>query len=610
MLSRRTVLFGSLALVPGTLPRPLWAQTEGRVAHALAMHGEPKYGPDFKHFEYVNPDAPKGGQITFSAIGGYDSFNAFILKGDPGPSSSIETLLTSSSDEAFTEYGLVAESIEVPDDRSWVAFTLRPEARWHDGKPITVDDVIFSFDILTTKGTPFYRQYYHNVAKVEATGERSVKFAFGGGDNHELPLIMGQLPILPKHYWEGREFDKPTLEPPLGSGPYKVESFEASRSITLRRVADYWGKDLPVNVGQNNWDLIRYEYYRDTTVAFEAFKAGNVDVRIEMSSRQWATGYNVPAVKDGRIILEKIPNQNPQGMQGYVYNLRRDIFKDRRVREALAYAYDFEWMNKTLSDGQLVRTRSYWQGNELAATGLPSGAELEILEKFRGRVPDEVFTTEYQPPTTDGSGNNRANLRMAAELLKSAGWEIKGGKLTNAKTGQVMAFEILLGDPGSERGTQPMVQALQRLGVAAQLRTVDSAQYQNRLNEFDFDMIIAVFGQSLSPGNEQREFWGSAAADQPGSRNLMGIKDPVIDELINLVIQAPDRDSLVARTHALDRVLQWGFYLIPQFNVPFYRVAYWNKFSHPSVTPKYELGLDTWWVDPQKEGALRGKQTN
>jgi microcin C transport system substrate-binding protein len=610
MLSRRTVLFGSLALVPGTLPRPLWAQIEGRVAHALAMHGEPKYGPDFKHFEYVNPDAPKGGQITFSAIGGYDSFNAFILKGDPGPSSSIETLLTSSSDEAFTEYGLVAESIEVPDDRSWVAFTLRPEARWHDGKPITVEDVIFSFDILTTKGTPFYRQYYHNVAKVEPTGERSVKFAFGGGDNYELPLIMGQLPILPKHYWEGREFDKPTLEPPLGSGPYKVESFEASRSITLRRVADYWGKDLPVNVGQNNWDLIRYEYYRDTTVAFEAFKAGNVDVRIEMSSRQWATGYNVPAVKDGRIILEKIPNQNPQGMQGYVYNLRRDIFKDRRVREALAYAYDFEWMNKTLSDGQLVRTRSYWQGNELAATGLPSGAELEILEKFRGRVPDEVFTTEFQPPTTDGSGNNRANLRKAAELLKSAGWEIKGGKLTNAKTGQVMAFEILLGDPGSERGTQPMVQALQRLGVAAQLRTVDSAQYQNRLNEFDFDMIIAVFGQSLSPGNEQREFWGSAAADQPGSRNLMGIKDPAIDELINLVIQAPDRDSLVARTHALDRVLQWGFYLIPQFNVPFYRVAYWNKFSHPSVTPKYALGLETWWVDPQKEGALRGKQTN
>jgi microcin C transport system substrate-binding protein len=574
------------------------------------MHGEPKYGPDFKHFDYVNPDAPKGGQITRAPVGSFDSFNGFIVKGDAGVSSSIETLTIGSSDEAFTQYGLIAESIEIPDDRSWVAFTLRPEARWHDGKPITVDDVIFSFNVLTTKGVPLYKLYYHNVAKVEAVGERKVKFTFSGGNNRELPLIIGQLPVLPKHYWEGREFDKPTLEPPLGSGPYKVESFEAGRSITLRRVADYWGEDLPVNVGQSNWDVVRYEYYRDPTVAFEAFKSGRVDLRVEMSSRQWATGYDVPAVKDGRIVMEKIPDETPQNMQGYIYNLRRDIFKDARVREALAYAYDFEWMNKTLSDGQLVRTRSYWQGSELAATGLPTGAELEILEKYRGRIPEEVFTTEYQPPKTDGSGNNRANLRKAAELLKSAGWEIKGGKLTNATSGKIMAFEILLADPQAERSTQPFIQNLQRLGVVAQMRTVDSAQYQNLVNDFDFDMIIAVFPQSLSPGNEQREFWGSAAASQPGSSNLIGIKDPVIDELIDLVIAAADRESLVARTHALDRVLQWGFYVIPQFNVPFYRVAYWNKFSHPAVPPKYALGLETWWVDPQKEGALRGKQTN
>jgi microcin C transport system substrate-binding protein len=610
MLSRRTVLFGPLALLPGFLPISLRAQTEARVLHGLAMHGEPKYGPDFKHFEYVNPDAPKGGELKMSAIGSFDSFNSFILRGDAGPSSSIETLLTSSSDEAFTEYGLIAESIEVPDDRSWVAFTLRPQARWHDGNPIAVDDVIFSFNILTAKGTPFYRQYYHNVAKVEAAGDRKVKFTFSGGDNHELPLIMGQLPVLPKHYWEGRDFEKPTLEPPLASGPYKVESFNAGRSITLRRVADYWGKDLPVNVGQNNWDVIRYEYYRDTTVALEAFKAGSIDLRIEMSSRQWATAYDVPAVKDGRIIMEKIPDQNPQGMQGYVYNLRRDIFKDRRVREALAYAYDFEWSNKTLSDGQLVRTRSYWQGSELAATGLPTGAELEILEKYRGRIPDEVFTTEYQPPMTDGTGNIRPSLRKAAELLKSAGWEIRDSKLTNAETGKVMEFEILLGNAAAEREVQPIIQNLARLGIAARMRTVDNAQYENRFNDFDFDMIIVRFGQSLSPGNEQREFWGSAAADQPGSRNVMGIKDPVIDELINLVIQAPDRESLIARTRAIDRVLQWGFYLIPQFNVPFFRVAYWNKFSHPAVPPKYALGLETWWVDSQKEAALKGKQTN
>jgi microcin C transport system substrate-binding protein len=611
LLPRRKLLIGTAA-VPLIALGSKSPRSDDAVlpVQGIAMHGDPKYGEDFKHFDYVNPDAPKGGTIRYSAIGSFDSFNGYILKGEAGPSSSIETLMAGSLDEPFSRYGLIASSIQVPKDRSWVVFTLRPEARWHDGKPITPDDVIFSFNILTTKGLPNYRLYYHNVAKVEQTGERDVKFAFGGGDNRELPLIASELPILPKHYWEGRDFEAPKLEPPLGSGPYKVDSFEAGRWIVLKRVPDYWGKDLPVNIGQDNWDVIRYDYYRDPTVALEAFKAGNVDLRFENSSHQWATGYETPAKRDGRIVLEKIPDETPQGMQGYFFNLRRDIFKNKKVREALAYAYDFEWMNKTLSDGQLVRTRSYWQGSELAATGLPGGAELQLLERYRGRIPEEVFTTEYQPPKTDGSGNARANLRKGAEILKAAGWEIKGGKLTESATGRLMEFEVLLDSTGGVRETEPILQNLQRLGVTARLRSVDSAQYENRLNDFDFDVIIVRYAQSLSPGNEQREFWGSAAADQKGSRNLAGIKDPIIDELIDLVITAPDREGLVTRTRALDRVLQWGFYCIPQFNVPFFRVAYWNKFSHPATTPKYSAGIDTWWVDPAKDAALRGKQTN
>ncbi len=419
---------------------------------------------------------------------------------------------------------------------------------------------------------------------------------------------MGQLPILPKHYWESRDFEKPTLEPPLGSGQYVVESFEAGRSVTLARVKDYWGGGLPVNVGRSNFDKIRYDYYRDITVAFEAFKGGALDRWMESSSSRWAKNYDFPAVNDGRIIKAKIPDNNPQGMQGYIFNLRRPIFSDRRVREAIGYAYDFEWMNRTLSDGQLVRTRSYFQGSELAATGTPTGEELTILERYRGRVPEEVFTTEYQPPKSDGSGNIRGNLREAARLLKEAGWEVRNSTLVEASTGKPLEFEILLDDPFVERSTQPFIQNLERIGIKARMRTVDSAQYQNRTDSFDFDMIIVRFGQSLSPGNEQREYWGSANADRPGSQNLIGIKDPVVDELIELVVNAESRESLVARTRALDRVLQWGIYLVPQFNVPFYRVAYWNKFAFPPEPPKYAPGLDTWWIDSEKDAALRGKQ--
>jgi len=611
MLTRRSVLLGSLGLLPGLLPlRRLRAQGGITPVHALAMHGEPKYGPDFRHFDYVNPDAPKGGSIRLFQIGSYDSFNPFIIKGDPGPSSTIETLLTSSDDEAFTEYGLLAQSIEVPEDRSWVVFRLRPEAHWHDGRPVTADDVIFSFAVLKEKGLPFFRAYYANVEKAEKLDEGRVRFSFGGGVNRELPLIMGQLPVLPKHYWEGREFDRSTLEPPLASGAYKVETFEAGRSITLRRVPDYWGKDLAVNAGKNNWDVIRYDYYRDDTVALEAFKAGRYDFRQENTAKVWATGYDFPALRDGRVIREEIPHELPTGMQGFAYNIRRDIFRDRKVREALAYAFDFEWTNKALFYGQYTRTESYFSNSELASRGLPDGEELQILERYRGRIPDEVFTTEYHPPKTDGSGNNRANLRKGAGLLAEAGWEIANGTLTSKESGKALSFEILLNNPAFERITLPFVQNLERLGVKARIRTVESAQYQNRMDDFDFDMTVEVFGQSLSPGNEQREFWSSATADIRGSRNTIGIKDPVIDELVNLVIAAPDRESLIARTRALDRVLLWGFYMIPHWHTRVFRVAYWNMFSRPKVTPKYALGFENWWIDQEKLASLSGRQSN
>src|SRR5690606_19770622 len=445
----------------------------------------------------------KGGTVTYAAIGTFDSLNPFILKGTAAAGSSLpfETLLVSSQDEAFTMYGLIAETITVPENRSWVEFTLRPQARWHDGEPITVEDVIFSFRTLKEKGHPFYRAYYANVETVEKVGERKVRFTFGGGDNRELPLIIGQMPVLPKHYWEGRDFEQTTLEPPLGSGPYRIEKVDSGRSITLKRVEDYWGKDLPVNVGQNNFDRIRYEYYRDSTVALQALFAGGIDFRLENTAKLWATAYDVPQVRDGRIVKEMIPNQLPTGMQGFAYNIRREIFKDPRVRQALAYAFDFEWTNETLFYGQYARTESYFSNSELASRGLPTGEELEILERFRGRIPEEVFTQEYEAPSTEGPGGLRANLLKAMKLLEEAGWVIEDRRRVNAATGRPFEFEILLNNPDFERICQPFVQNLARLGINARIRTVDTAQYQNRMDNFDFDMTVEVFPQSLSPGN-------------------------------------------------------------------------------------------------------------
>lgn len=582
------------------------AEVEVYKAHGIAMHGHPKYGPDFKHFDYVNPNAPKGGTIVYSAYGTFDNLHSFILRGEPaaGLGNMFESLTTRSDDEAFTQYGLLAETVEWPADRSWIAFTLRPEARWHDGQPVTVEDVIWSLETIKTKGHPFYRAYYANLEKAEKVGVRKVKFTFNGPPNPELPLITGELPILPKHYWEGRDFEATTLDPPVGSGPYKVQRVDPGRSITYERDSNYWGRDLSVNVGRYNFDIIRYDYYKDDGVRREAFRAGKIDFFLENTSKEWATGYNLPAVEDGLLIKREIPHENPQGMQAFMFNTRREIFKDRKVREAIGYAFDFEWTNKNLFYDSYTRSTSYFSNSELASSGLPSKDELEILNKYRGQVPDEVFTEVFSPPQTDGSGNIRANIRTALRLLKAAGWEIRDGQLTNVETAAVMSFEMLLNSPSWERIVLPLKKNFEKLGIEMKVRTVDTAQYQNRLDSHDFDIFVYRLGQSLSPGNEQRHYWHSESADINGSRNSAGIKDPVVDELIDLIISAPDRESLINRTKALDRVLLWNHYVIPQWHISAYRVLYWNKLDMPKIRPKYALGVDTWWLDSELEASL------
>jgi microcin C transport system substrate-binding protein len=572
--------------------------------HAIAMHGKAKYGADFEHFDYVNPDAPKGGIMRLAQQGTFDSFNPFIPKGNAGAGATNESLLTSSADEPFTQYGLIAESVEVPADRSWAIFTLRPQARWHDGKPITVEDVIWSLDTLKSKGQPFFRFYYGGVASAEKIGPRRVKFTFSDKGNRELPLIVGQLPILPKHYWETREFESTTLEPILGSGPYRVTKFEPGRYILTERVPDYWGADLPVKVGQNNFDRIRYDYYRDDTVIRQALKAGEIDFRLENQAKAWALDYEVPAVTRGLIKKETIRHFSPTGMQAFVYNTRRDIFKDPLLRAALAYAFDFEWTNKNLFFGQYARTESYFSNSELAATGVPSGLELRVLERYRGKIPTEVFSQPYRAPSTDGSGWPRQNLSTAFALLEEAGWVVRDMKLVNEQTGEAFRFEILLVSPSFERIVLPFVRNLRRLGIDARVRLVDQSQYINRLRSFDFDMIISGWGSSESPGNEQRGFWTSAAAASPAASNYAGVTDPVVDELVEQLISAPDRDSLVARARALDRVLLSGYYVIPQWHLRTQRVLYWDKFSRPAVTPRSGTSIDYWWFDKTKAARL------
>ena len=578
----------------------------GAPMHGIALHGQPKYGPDFQHFDYVNPNAPKGGEARFAAIGSFDTFNPFNIKGQAaaGVGQLFESLLTSSADEPFSEYGLIAESVEAPEDRGSVTFNLRPQAKFHDGSPMTADDVLFSFETLKAKGSPFFRLYYTSVVKAEKLGERQVRFIFAPGENRELPLIMGQMPVLSKRYWESRDFGATTLDVPVGSGPYRIERFEAGRFIVYRRDENYWGRDLPVNRGLYNIDRLRYDYYRDITVALEAFKAGAYDLRVENSAKQWATGYDFPALEKGLVKKETFSRQMPSGMQGFVFNLRRPLFQDSRVRQALAYAFDFEWSNRNLFYNQYTRTRSYFDNSELAARGLPSPEELALLEPLRKELPPGVFTTVYEPPMASDGEQLRANLQKALQLLQDAGWVFRGRKLVNAKTDEPFRFELLIDEPTWERIGLPFARNLERLGIEMSVRSVDSAQYENRLRNFDFDMMVNVWGQSLSPGNEQREFWSSAAADQPGSRNLVGLKNPAVDRLVDQVIAAPDRASLVTRVRALDRALQWNFLVIPHWHIPYDRIAFWDKFGYPAVTPLQGVQLNAWWVDPTREAAL------
>ena len=568
--------------------------------HGASIYGKVKYGKDFQHFDYVNPDAPKGGELKLGVLGTFDSFNPFIVKGISarGISYTFDTLLHQSEDEPFSMYGLIAQSFEIAEDRTWIEFHLNPKAIFHDGTPILADDVVFSFNTLRDKGSPVYRHYYGNVKKVRTKGKRAVRFEFKDGSNRELPLILGQMHVLSKSYWENRDFSATTLEPPLGSGPYKVAGFEQGRGITYERVQDYWAEDLPVRKGSNNFDKIIYDYYMDSTVALQAIKSGAFDIRIENEAKKWETGYNNVKSRDREFIKREFDNSLPAGAQGYVFNTRRTIFADARVREALSYAFDFEWVNRSLFYGHYKRTRSYFDNSPMAATGLPSKKEQSLLMKYKGKIPPRVFTEEYNPPTSDGTGYIRDNLTRALKLLSEAGWKLQEGRLVN-EVGEQFKFELLFNAEMSsawERVALSFVRNLKKLGIEVSLRSLDATQYQNRLLGFDFDMTTYIWGQSLSPGTEQRYYWGSSAADTVGSYNFMGIKDDAVDELIELIIAAENYDELTTRTKALDRVLQWNFYMIPHWYLGKNRLAYWDKFGIPETIPMQGVDYMNWWV--------------
>jgi microcin C transport system substrate-binding protein len=601
----KAVLAASIALAISSTPGMAEPQ------HGLSLFGDLKYPANFQHFDYANPDAPKGGVVKFAAIGTFNTLNPFQLVGNKEGSEGqiFDTLMTPADDEPASSYGLVAQTVEVAPDKSSVIYTLRPEAKFQDGSKITPDDVVWTFDTLRTKAHPRYKLYYADVLKAEKIGDNAVKFTFRTGDNRELPSIVGEMPVLSKAYWSKIDFGKPLQEPPLGSGPYKIASFEMGRSITYQRNPNYWGKDLAVNRGRFNFDTMRYDYYRDPSIALEAFKAGQFDIRVENVSKNWAVGYDSPALSAGLIKKELIPNQVPQGMQGFAFNTRKALFQDPKVRDALTYLFDFEWTNKNLFYGAYTRSRSYFSNSELAATGAPSADELKLLEPLKGQVPDEVFTKQYDPPKTDGSGDIRDNLRAALKLLGEAGWSLKSGKMVNAK-GEPLQFEFLLSQDQADfqRVVLPFSQNLKRIGIDMAVRSVDPAQYENRMQSFDYDMTIIVIGESLSPGNEQREYWTSATADEKGGQNYMGIKNKAIDALVDDVINAKDRAGLVTATHALDRVLSWGHYVVPNWHFPYFRVASWDKFARPKVSPPYALALDTWWITPQRAQDVEAKK--
>jgi len=622
-LSRRTLLrSGAAALaVPAAAIDPLGylaghtAKAETKVwRHGLSLFGDLKYPAGFKHFDYVNPNAPKGGVIRLGGFGTFDNFNIVIrgVKGTivAGIDLIYERLITPALDEVTGEYGQLAEAVSHPADFGSVTYRLRAEARWHDGKPVTVEDVIFSFETLK-RHHPQYSAYYRHVTKAEKTGEREITFAFDGPGNRELPQIVGQFNVLPKHWWEGtdssgkkRDVTATMLEPPLGSGAYRIKEFTAGRSIAFERVKEHWGKDLNVNIGRHNFDELRYEYFRDSTVAREAFKGDVFDWRTENSAKDWETAYDFPAVKEKRVLLEEFPIRSSGVMQAFAFNTRREKFKDRRLRLAMNYAFDFEEMNKQIFFNRYKRIASYFEGTELASSGLPQGKELEILETVRDKVPAEVFTKPYVNPVGGTPENVRANFREALRLMKEAGYEVRNQKLTNVKTGEPLTIEFLVSaaDPNGERFISFYKPSLERIGVTVTIRSVDDTQMINRERNRDFDVMTNSWGQSLSPGNEQRGNWGSQAADEPGSENLVGIKDPAIDALIDRVIFAKDRAELVAATRALDRVLMWNHFVVPQWTYGKQRTARWDRFGRPDKLPEYGASAfpTIWWWDAER----------
>jgi microcin C transport system substrate-binding protein len=600
------------ALAQSGSGEPVWR-------HALSTFGDVKYPADFKRFDYVNPDAPKGGTVRMFELGTFDNFNVVIdgLKGSlaNGAMLILQSLTTRSQDEPVTAYGMLAEAAAYPDDFSYVIYRLHPAARWHDGTAVTPDDVIFSFDALK-KNSPLYSAYYRHISSCEPAGEREVKFTFDAPGNRELPSIAGEFPVLPKHWWEGsdaagrkRDVTATTLEIPLGSGPYRIREFIAGRSVVLERVKDYWAKDLPQSIGQDNFDELRFEFFRDDTVGREAFKADQLDWFAERSGKEWSTAYDFPAVHEKRVILEKFQDASSGRMQGFAFNLRRPLFADIRLRRAFNYAYDWEESDRQLSDGEYHRDSSYFDGiPEFSATGIPEGQELQILETVRDKVPAELFTMPYKNPVGGNPEASRSNLREATRLLKEAGFEVRDRKLVDPK-GQPVGVEFLCQDEADERGVLFYKPYLERLGITVNVRTVDSVQYQNRLRSFDFDITTALWGQSLSPGNEQRDFFGSQSADRPGSRNLPGIKNPAVDALIDRIIFAKDRAELVASCKALDRVLLWNCYVVPQFAAGFERYARWDRFGHPGTPPKYGVAgfPSLWWWDAEKAAKTGGR---
>jgi len=623
-LSRRSLLRSTAAALAapalGALgAAPAAAQGERNWKHGLSLFGEPKYPAGFKNYDYVNPAAPQGGVVRQMALGTFDNFNEVIafVKGNIAANAGIinESLMASSLDEVATGYGLLAEAVAFPDDRSSVTYRLRANARWHDGMPVTADDVIFSFNAFKENSPP-HAAYYRHVVKVEKSGDRDVTFTFDMPGNRELPQIVGELTVFPKHWWEGtdksgkkRDITQTTLEPPLGSGPYRIKDFEPGHSITYEKVADYWGSDLNINTGTNNFAQLRFDYFRDSNVALEAFKGDQFDWRIENTAKDWATAYDFPARRDGRVLLDEFPIRSSGIMQGFVFNIRREKFKDPRVRRAFNFALDYEEMNRQIFYGQYTRIGSYFEGTELASSGLPQGRELEILQTVKDKVPPELFTTPYTNPVGGDPQKVRDNFRQALALFRAAGYEIKDTKLVSTKTNEQFSLEFLNVQPAFERIMLIYKASLEKLGISASIRTVDSSQYENRERQWDFDVIISSWGESLSPGNEQRGYWGSQAADQPGSRNLIGIKNEAVDAMIDRIIYAKDRDELVAATHALDRVLLWNFYVVPQWTYGKVRTARWDRFSRPSTMPKYGATAfpTIWWWDADKAAKVPQK---